>query len=356
MNSERRDYFSNLMAENSSNQRKLFRTTNLLLFEPTDVSFPDHVPPLDLANNFGNYFVQKIERINDSLDALQSSKPLDGDGDASADNMGVCVICVYPNPRECAEFPNLKTLTQNQVSLIIGKAAMKSCPLDPAPASVVLHVLDVLLPVITCMINMLFESGLFAEEWRQALVLPTLKKCGLDIAYKNFRPVSNLPYVSKLSERAAADQLIDHMTINGLHLELQSAYKKHHSSESALLKVKNVILLNVDAQKVTLLVLLDLSAAFDTVRHDILLDRLRPRLGVTNQALNWFTSYLSDRTQRFVVNGGLSDTFSLAQGVPQGSCLGPLLFTVYTSVNQRVDICQACTLTPMTRNCTWRSV
>ena len=99
---------------------------------------------------------------------------------------------------------------------------MKSCPLDPAPASVVLHVLDVLLPVITCMINMSFESGLFAEEWRQAVVLPTLKKCGLDIAYKNFRPLSNLPYVSKLSERAAADQLIDHMTINGLHLELQS--------------------------------------------------------------------------------------------------------------------------------------
>ena len=125
------------------------------------------------------------------------------------------------------------------------------------------------------------------------------------------------------------------MTINGLHLELQSAYKKHHSTESGLLKVKNDILLNMDAQKVTLLVLLDLSVAFDTVRHDILLDRLRSRLGVTDQALNWFTSYLSDRTQSVAVDGGLSDTFPLAQGVPrgvsQGSCLGPLLFTVYTS-------------------------
>ena len=136
------------------------------------------------------------------------------------------------------------------------------------------------------MINMSFESGLFAKEWRQALVLPALKKFGLDIAYKIFRPVSSLSYVSKLSERAAADQLIDHMAINGLHLELQSAYKKHHSlTESALLKVKNDILLNMDAQKVTLLVLLDLSAAFDTVRHDILLDRLRSRLGVTDQEL-----------------------------------------------------------------------
>ena len=84
MNKARRDYFSKLIAENSSNQRKLFRTTNSLLFEPTDVSFPNHIPPDDLANNFGNYF----ERINDSLDTLQSSEPLDGDGDASADNMG----------------------------------------------------------------------------------------------------------------------------------------------------------------------------------------------------------------------------------------------------------------------------
>ena len=121
------------------------------------------------------------------------------------------------------------------------------------------------------------------------------------------------------------------MTINGLHLELQSAYKKHHSTESVLLKVKNDMLLNMDAQRVTLLVLLDLRAAFDTVRHNILLDRLRPRLGVTDQALNRFTSYLSDRAQRVAVNGGLSYTFPLTQGVLQGLCLGSLLFTVYTS-------------------------
>ena len=81
----------------------------------------------------------------------------------------------------------------------------------------------------------------------------------------------------------------------------------------------------------TLLVRLDLSAAFDTVRYYILLDRLRSRLGVTDQALNWFISFLSDRTQSVAVNGGLWDTLQLAQGAPQGSCLGQLLFTVYTS-------------------------
>ena len=95
--------------------------------------------------------------------------------------------------------------------------------------------------------------------------------------------------------------------------------------------MKNDVLLNMDAQKVTLLVLLDLSAAFDTVRHDILLDRLRSSLGVTEKGFNWFKSNLSDRAQRVAVNGGLSDTFPLAQGVPQGSCLGSLMFTVYNS-------------------------
>ena len=121
--------------------------------------------------------------------------------------------------------------------------------------------LDVLLPVITKIINLSFESSVFADDWKEALVLPSSKKHGLDIAYKNFRPVSNLRYISKLSEKAAAVQLTDHMTTNKLHLLLQSAYKEHHSTESALLKVKNDILMNMDAQKVTLLVLLDLSAA-----------------------------------------------------------------------------------------------
>ena len=87
----------------------------------------------------------------------------------------------------------------------------------------------------------------------------------------------------------------------------------------------------MEAQKVTLLVLLDLNAAFDTVRHDTLLNRVKSRFCVDGKALEWFASYLADRTWRVTVNDGLSAAFPLRQGVPQGSCLGPLLFTVYTS-------------------------
>ena len=284
------------------------------------MNFPNHIPPNDLANNFGNYFMQKIDVINKSMDSLVPRE--DGERSNVCDDNGACAGAI---------FSDFEALNEDQVAQLIGKVAKKSCPLDPMPASLLFEVLYVLLPVITKIIDLSFESSVFADDWKEALVLPSLKKHGLDIAYKNFRPVSNLRYISKLSEKAAAVQLTDHMTTNKLHLLLQSAYKEHHSTESSLLKVKNDILMNMDAQKVTLLVLLDLSAAFDTVRHDILLDRLRTAIGVSGKELEWFTSYLSGRSQQVAVNGGLSSSFPLKQGVPQGRCLGPVLFTIYTS-------------------------
>ena len=119
--------------------------------------------------------------------------------------------------------------------------------------------------------------------------------------------------------------------MNNLFPSLQSSYRKFHSTESALLKVKNDILLNKNRQHVTLFVLLDLSAAFDTIDHGILLETLRSAFGVRDMALSWFASYLSGRTQQVSIDGTLSTKFDLECGVPQGSCLGPLLFVLYAS-------------------------
>ena len=191
--------------------------------------------------------------------------------------------------------------------------------------------MDELLPVITSILNLSLQSGYFAEEWKEALVHPLLKKCGLELNFKNLRPVSNLTFISKLTESAAAYQMQSHMSAYGLYPILQSSYRKHHSTETALLKVHNDILMNMNKQHVTLLVLLDLSAAFDTVSHDILLTRLQSKLGVRGTVLSWFESYLSGRSQRVSVNGSVSNSFHLECGVPQGSCLGPLLFNIYAS-------------------------
>ena len=111
---------------------------------------------------------------------------------------------------------------------------------------------------------------------------------------------------------------------------LQSAYRTFHCIETALLKVHIDIQSNMD-QKRSLLVLLDLSAAFDTVYHEVLFRRIESSFGASGTALQWFGSYLGGRSQRIFINGSYSDTFDLRFGVPQVSCLGPLLFTIYAS-------------------------
>jgi hypothetical protein len=125
-------------------------------------------------------------------------------------------------------------------------------------------------------------------------------------------------------------QLNDHLTLNNLHEPFQSAYRRHHSTETALLRVHNDIISAIGEKKVVLLVLIDLSAAFDTVSHKCLLSTLQ-HLGVKGNALDWFASYLSCRQQRININGTQSDSKELMCGVPQGSVLGPVLFTIYTS-------------------------
>ena len=168
--------------------------------------------------------------------------------------------------------------------------------------------------------------------WKNALVRPLLKKPGLDhTILKNFRPISNLQFVSKLTEKAVAKQITEHMSTHGLFPSLQSAYRKYHSTETALLKVKNDLLLNMNNGHVTILVLLDLSAAFDTVDHDLLLQKLQSVIGIQGTALSWFQSYLGERSQQISINLTLSRKFHLQCGIPQGSCLGPLLFTIYSS-------------------------
>ena len=149
--------------------------------------------------------------------------------------------------------------------------------------------------------------------------------------FQNFRPVSNLQYISKLTEKAVFSQTHEHMVINEIYPDLQLPYRQHHSTETALLKIMNDVLLKMNSQHMTLMVLLDLSAAFDAVNHNILLERLCRDVSTRGKVLDWFSSYLSNWSQQVSIDGSLSRQFPLDCGVPQGSCLGPLLFVIYTS-------------------------
>ena len=187
------------------------------------------------------------------------------------------------------------------------------------------------IPIITDLVNKSLATGLFPTPFKQALVRPLTKKATLDKdIYKNYRPVSNLPYVSKLLEKVVAERLKVHIDKNGLNEVLQSAYKSGHSTETALLRVQNDILRAVDNGQGVFLILLDLSAAFDTIDHSILLNILEDDLGLHSTVLEWFRSYLSERSQSISIDGVLSALIFLLYGVPQGSVLGPILFCIYT--------------------------
>ena len=164
-----------------------------------------------------------------------------------------------------------------------------------------------------------------------------IKKALLDAeTMKNYRPVSNLEYVAKLLEKVVVQQLSEYLQVNDLNEALQSAYKRYHSTETALLKVRNDLLKAVNNGKQCLLVLLDLSAAFDTIDHHLLLNRLQSEYGINGKALSWFSSYLADRTQRVYIKGTCSSDRNLQYGVPQGSVLGLILFTLYTEPISRI--------------------
>ena len=172
-----------------------------------------------------------------------------------------------------------ETVSELDVERLFASFPVKSCELDPIPTWLIKRCSVELVPVITVMINASLTSSLTSShvpaDFKHAIVKPHQKKPTLDIdILNNYRSVSNLPYVSKLVERVVAKQLNTHIDEHALHDPFQSAYRRGHSTETAILRVKNDIAATVDIKCTTILVLLDLSAAFDSVVHELLMTRL----------------------------------------------------------------------------------
>ena len=298
--------------ENKIDKKKLFQLTKSLLQETSETPLPPHHSQGELANNFSDFFMSKISKIRDQFTNSDNKESND-------------ILFLGERFFQC-----FRSLSEADVLEQLKKAPTKSSDLDPIPTYLLKQCSDALAPAITRIINAFLSRGEVPPSFKEAIVTPLLKKPGLELTYKNYRPVSNLSFLSKLTERAVNGQIKHHIDTNKLNEPLQSVYRPYHSTETALIKIFDDLLLNLDNKKVVLLSLLDLSAAFDTVDHNILLNRLKHMFGITDVALDWFTSYLSNRSQKVSIASAYSVSRFLECCVPQGSVLGPQLYSQYT--------------------------
>ena len=191
---------------------------------------------------------------------------------------------------------------------------------------------DSILPSLTDIFSSSIACGIFPQCFKSALVTPILKKRCLDHNdLNNYRPVSSLCFIAKILEKLILSQISAYLSSHNLYNTCQSAYRPGHSTETALLKVASDLFLSLSKGNISVLALLDFSSAFDTIDHPILVHRLHTDVGFTDSVLRRFSSYLTDRTHCVSLSNHCSAFAPVLSGVPQGSVLGPMIFSMYVT-------------------------
>jgi hypothetical protein len=305
-------YWKFIIDSNAGNSKSLWNKLRCLLEVPAD----DDSSKVHSPDNFADFFSEKVDNIRQST---ASAPPP--------------VIASRPVPTELNEF---RQVTAAEVGQLLKLTPNKQSSVDPIPTWLLKRLSPVLSQPIADMCNASFRQQTFPSAHKTAIVHPLLKKPTLDPSeLASYRPISSLSVISKTMERLVNTRLSTHIDTHTLLPSSQSAYRNKYSTETALLRIHNDIVSAIDQGQVAALVLLDLSAAFDTVDHSVLVNVLQNRFGVTGNALNWMKSYLTDRSQIIQLGTAKSSQHNLNCGVPQGSVLGPKQFIAYVEdVNQ----------------------
>uniref|UniRef100_A0AAY4ENN7 Reverse transcriptase domain-containing protein n=1 Tax=Denticeps clupeoides TaxID=299321 RepID=A0AAY4ENN7_9TELE len=297
-------FYKTKLEASAHNPQKLHNIFLSLLNPPTSPA-----PTSLTADDFANFFTGKIKKI---CETFSTTNP------------------TLPSENSTTTLNQFSKITSDEIIQIISTGNRTTCPLDPIPSAMFQTISPDLIPFTSYIINGSISSGHVPSAFKTARVLPILKKPTADPTdINNYRPVSLLSFLSKILERCVYNQLSLHLSQNNLLDPNQSGFRTAHSTETALLAVTEQLHAARLAKLSSVLILLDLSAAFDTVNHKTLLSILK-RLGIRGSAWQWFASYLDERSYQVTWKGSTSTSRRLSTGVPQGSVLGPLRFSLYT--------------------------
>lgn len=318
INRSRQTFFQERLTTAGADQKARWKVVRELLH--VDDQREDLAPEeaRRLSTDFAKFFSNKLRRVAEEVCARLA--------------MTAGISRSLPSRSSLVYMDTLRCTDAAEVARLIRQAPPKSSPLDCMPTSLLKATADVMAPLLAQLANMSFTTGVFPTRYKSGHVIPLLKKSGLpkdDPA--NYRPITNLSTFSKILERLALSRLRPHVLASGNYCSFQSAYRAGYSTETALLKIVNDIRTAAGQGKCTVLLALDISAAFDAVHHATLCQRLQRTFGLEDRALHWLRSFVSDRCQYIAVGGERSDTVFCDSGVPQGSVLGPLLFSLYVA-------------------------
>src|SRR6218665_1262349 len=221
----------------------------------------------------------------------------------------------------------LQEISSTELRRLILSSPPKSCELYPIPTFLLQEVIDDLLPFLTALCNTSIREASLIDSQKHSILLPVIKQDGLDQNDPvNYRPIANVTFLSKILERIVAIQLISYFDVNEMFPSCQSGFRRNHSTENLLLRLLSDFYSTMARGHVTLLAIFDVSSAFDSVDHSILLQRLTTSFGLVDQPLAWIRSFLSDRFNCVVLCHSRSPWVPAPFGVTEGSDLGPLLY------------------------------
>ena len=312
-------YYHNSFIQSEGNARRTWKTINNLMSRRQGDQIVKDVKVNDISicnsNEISNAFNEHFSTIGPRLDREMPLTP---------DEESIYLKNITENYNKFCFRP---TTTSDVFTHLNKLSKTKATGLDNISARLIRECADIISGPLCDLFNKSLMSSIFPDDWKCARVTPLFKQCE-PFDLNNYRPISVMFVVAKVFERIVYDQLYNFLNSEEIISKQQSGFRSLHSTVTALLEATDSWAFNIDRGYVNAVVFLDLKTAFDTVDHEILLTKMN-RCGIQSKTLDWFKSYLTNRTQRCSVNGCLSDFTTLKCGVPQGTILGPLLFLIY---------------------------